>query len=85
MQCRNQARHVIAGQRIEDGLGLAPRGYDPFAPQLREMLGEGGLAQSDLLLQRRHRFLALMQVAKHHQAMPIGDRFQQGLSPASLG
>lgn len=81
MQRRDDAGNFRACERIVDGLRITPRGHKSLAPKLSEMLREGRLAEANRLLQRRHGPLALMKVAQHHQAMPVGDRLQEGLCP----
>lgn len=84
MQRRDDAADLRARERVVDRLRIAPCGHDLFGAQLGEMLGERRLAQPNPLLQRRNGQLALMELAKHHEAVAIGDGLQERFGPSSL-
>ena len=73
MQRCDDAADLSTRERVIDRLRIAPCRDDALCAQLGEMLRQRGLAEPDPLLQGRHRELALMELAEHHQTIAIGD------------
>ncbi|VFU16755.1 protein of unknown function (plasmid) [Methylocella tundrae] len=84
-QVVEQGDHLLrflARQRIIDRLGLAAGPDEVILAQPGKMLRQGGLAEADRLMQHADRLFALVQLAKDHQPMTIGEGLEKGLGVA---
>lgn len=68
---------VGTGEGIINGLRLAPRLDQPVPSETGQMLRQRRLAEADNLLQLADAVLAVSQLAKDKQAMPVAHGLQQ--------
>jgi hypothetical protein len=77
VQGAEQRQNVLVVDGIVDCLRFAPRGDQTVATQLREVLRQGGLTETNQATQFRHAVFTMSQVVKDQEATLIRHRLEE--------